>query len=215
MVSFSRNLLVPAVTAALAVGAAPAPVTSHALLDRADRPAAAAASGLGSRLDSILADPRLSGAQVGLEVRDAETGAVLYDHDASERLVPASNAKLATSTAAMQLLGSDHRFTTSVLSSGGNLYLRGAGDPTMLGTDYDALAKSVADAGVKVVRGRLIADDTYFDDVRLAPFWAWDDEPYYYDGQVSALSVAPDTDYDAGSVIVNIAPARGRATRRR
>jgi serine-type D-Ala-D-Ala carboxypeptidase/endopeptidase (penicillin-binding protein 4) len=202
----SRDVLVPLVTAALGVGVALAPAASNGLLDRGDQPAAATASGLGSQLDKILADPRLSGAQVGLEVRDAKTGDVLYDHDAGERLLPASNAKLATSTAAMEILGSDHRFTTSVLSSGENLYLRGTGDPTMLGTDYDALAKSVADSGVKVVRGRLVADDTYFDDVRLAPFWSWDDEPFYYDGQVSALSVAPDTDYDAGSVIVNIAP---------
>ncbi|GDY31972.1 D-alanyl-D-alanine carboxypeptidase/D-alanyl-D-alanine endopeptidase [Gandjariella thermophila] len=44
-----------------------------------------------------------------------------------------------------------------------------------------------------------------------APGWAWDDEPCYYDAQVSALTIAPDTDYDAGSVIVRVAPgAAGR-----
>jgi D-alanyl-D-alanine carboxypeptidase/D-alanyl-D-alanine-endopeptidase (penicillin-binding protein 4) len=171
-------------------------------------------SALGAALDHILADHRYAGSQVGLEVRDADTGDILYEHDAETRLLPASNAKLLTSTAAMDVLGPDYRFTTSVSASRaprhgtllGNLYLKGTGDPTMLGPDYDALAKQVADSGVRTVVGNLVADDTYFDDVRLAPFWSWDDEPYYYNAQISALTVAPNTDYDAGTVIVHIAP---------
>ncbi|HEY3716681.1 MAG TPA: D-alanyl-D-alanine carboxypeptidase/D-alanyl-D-alanine-endopeptidase [Jatrophihabitantaceae bacterium] len=176
--------------------------------------APASTSQLGADLDRILADQRLAGGQVGLEVRDAATGDVLYEHNAQNRLLPASNAKLFTSTAAMDVLGPDYRFTTSVAANRptshgtllGNLYLKGTGDPTMLGPDYDALAKAVADSGVRTVVGNLVADDTYFDDVRLAPFWAWDDEPYYYNAQISALTVAPNTDYDAGTVIVHIAP---------
>jgi D-alanyl-D-alanine carboxypeptidase/D-alanyl-D-alanine-endopeptidase (penicillin-binding protein 4) len=173
-----------------------------------------ATSQLGADLDRIIADQRLAGGQVGLEVRNAATGDVLYAHNAQERLLPASNAKLLTSTAALDVLGPDYRFTTSV-SAGqapshgtllGNLYLKGTGDPTMLGPDYDALAKQVAGAGVRTVVGNLVADDTHYDDVRLAPFWAWDDEPYYYNAQISALTVAPNTDYDAGTVIVHIAP---------
>jgi len=176
--------------------------------------APASTSQLGADLDRILADQRLAGGQVGLEVRDAATGDVLYEHNAENRLLPASNGKLFTSTAAMDVLGPDYRFTTSVQTNGptshgtllGNLYLEGTGDPTMLGPDYDALAEAVADSGVRTVVGNLVADDTYFDDVRLAPFWAWDDEPYYYNAQISALTVAPNTDYDAGTVIVHIAP---------
>jgi D-alanyl-D-alanine carboxypeptidase/D-alanyl-D-alanine-endopeptidase (penicillin-binding protein 4) len=52
----------------------------------------------------------------------------------------------------------------------------------------------------------LVADDGYFDDVRLGTGWAWDDEPYYYDAQISALTVAPNTDYDSGTVIVQTSP---------
>src|SRR5882757_2113927 len=71
-------------------------------------------SALGADLDHILADQRYAGSQVGLEVRDAATGDVLYAHNAENRLLPASNAKLLTSTAAMDVLGPDYRFTTSV-----------------------------------------------------------------------------------------------------
>ena len=122
--------------------------------------------------------------------------------------------------AALDVLGPDYRFATTVHTTGrrhgpvldGDLYLKGTGDPTMLAADYDALAKQVADTGIKVVRGKLVADDTWFDDVRLGTSWAWDDEPYYYSAQVSALTASPDTDYDAGSIIVRVAPgADGKA----
>lgn len=174
----------------------------------------AAKSGLAHDLDRILSDKRLDGAMVGLEVRNAKTGKVLYKRHADQRLNPASNAKLLTSTAAMKVLGPGHRFATKVLSTGqvrghtlhGDLYLRGGGDPTILAGDYERLAKRVAASGIRKVHGSLVADDTYFDDTRLGPFWAWDDEPYYYNAQISALTVAPNTDYDAGTVIVRIAP---------
>ena len=157
-------------------------------------------------LDQILSDARLTPAQAGVIVKSAATGEQLYAQDAGKLLTPASNAKLLTSAAAIDALGLDFRFTTSVLSTGrkagstlaGDLYLKGTGDPTMLAADYDALAAQVADAGIKTVAGKLVADDTWFDAVRLGTDWAWDDEPYYYAAQISALTASPDTDYDAG-----------------
>jgi serine-type D-Ala-D-Ala carboxypeptidase/endopeptidase (penicillin-binding protein 4) len=170
-------------------------------------------SALGADLDAILADPGLAGADVGLVVTTLE-GDPVYRRAGDRRQQPASNAKLATSAAALEVLGPDHTFTTTVASTGrrlgpvldGGLYLRGTGDPTMLARDYDTLAAQVARSGIRVVRGKLTADDTWFDDVRLGLSWAWDDEPYYYNAQVSALTAAPDTDYDAGSIIVRVAP---------
>ncbi|OPF82640.1 D-alanyl-D-alanine carboxypeptidase/D-alanyl-D-alanine-endopeptidase [Streptomyces antioxidans] len=173
---------------------------------------------IGDAIDTILADPLLKGGAAGVVVADADSGAVLYRHRPDDRLMPASNTKLFTSAAAMGLLGPDHRFRTDVLTDGsrhgrvlrGDLYLRGTGDPTMLAGDYDRLAKGVADAGITKVSGRLIADDTRFDAQRVGRSWAADDESSYYAAQISALTLAPDTDYDAGSVIVEVTP--GAAT---
>jgi D-alanyl-D-alanine carboxypeptidase/D-alanyl-D-alanine-endopeptidase (penicillin-binding protein 4) len=169
---------------------------------------------LGQDLDRILADPRLDGASAGLVVRDADTGESLYTRFGANRLLPASNAKLVTTATALEALGPDYRMRTDVLADGprlgsvlrGNLYLRGTGDPTLLAKDYQAMAAKLAANGVRVVTGSLVADDTWFDDVRLGESWAWDDEPYYYSGQTSALTVSPDTDYDAGSIIVRVRP---------
>lgn len=176
---------------------------------------------LAATLDTILADPRLSGSLAAVVVRDTTTGETLYDRNGDRRLLPASNTKLLTSAAAMEILGPEYRFTTDVRAAGpqhgatlvGDLYLRGTGDPTMLAADYDALAAQVAASGVRIVTGDLVADDTWFDQVRLGLDWAWDDEPYYYAAQVSALSVAPDTDYDAGTVIVTVRPGASAGAR--
>ncbi|HZG03657.1 MAG TPA: D-alanyl-D-alanine carboxypeptidase/D-alanyl-D-alanine-endopeptidase [Streptomyces sp.] len=169
---------------------------------------------LKAAIDRVLADERLDGAAASVVVGEADTGRVLYRHRADDRLMPASNVKLVTSAAAMELLGPDHRFRTEVLSDGrrrgpvlrGDLYLRGTGDPTMLAEDYDRLAEQVAATGIRHVTGRLIADDTRFDDQRLGRSWAADDESAYYSSQISPLTVAPDTDYDAGTVYVRVVP---------
>ncbi|MFD4631856.1 D-alanyl-D-alanine carboxypeptidase/D-alanyl-D-alanine-endopeptidase [Streptomyces sp. NPDC058284] len=171
-------------------------------------------SGLPEAIDTILGDPRMEGGVASVVIADSASGDVLYQHRSSGRLMPASNTKLLTSAAAMELLGPDHRFTTDVLSDGsrhgrtlrGDLYLRGTGDPTTLAKDYGQLAAKIADSGIRRVTGRLVADDTRFDSRRIGDTWAGDDESSYYAAQISALSVAPDTDYDTGTVIVQVAP---------
>ncbi|GGO65034.1 D-alanyl-D-alanine carboxypeptidase/D-alanyl-D-alanine endopeptidase [Nonomuraea cavernae] len=168
-------------------------------------------------LNQILSDSRLTIARAGVVVKSAANGDELYATDAGKLLIPASNTKLFTSAAAAETLGLDYRFPTTVLTGGrkagsvlgGDLVLRGTGDPTMLAADYDALAAKVAGAGIKVVTGRLVADDTWFDSVRLGNDWTWDDETAYYAAPISALTASPDTDYDAGSVIVSVAPSGG------
>lgn len=171
-------------------------------------------SGLPEAIDTILGDSRMEGGAASVVVADAGSGELLYQHQPTSRLMPASNTKLPTSASAMELLGPDHKFTTDVLTSGrrhgsvinGDLYLRGSGDPTTLAKDYDRLAADLAESGVTRVDGRLLADDTRFDNQRLGRAWAADDESSYYSAQISALSVAPDTDYDTGTVIVQVAP---------
>lgn len=179
-----------------------------------EAPAAVQATGLQQQLDALLADPRFEGSQVGLVVRDATTGETLYDRNGGTRLLPASNTKLFSSTAAMHTLGAGFRFHTDVLATApvrggklrGDLYLKGYGDPTSLESDYVALAQQVAKSGVRQIDGDLIADDTYFDKVRLGDTWSWDDEPFYYSAQISALTLAPNTDYDSGTAIVDSLP---------
>lgn len=165
-------------------------------------------------LDTILSDPRLNDAQASVLVRAADDGEVLYSRNANTLLIPASNNKLYSSSAAMQVLGADFTFETKLAHTGsmqagiisGDLYLKGTGDPTMQAADYDKLAADLAAKGVRLITGKLIADDTYFDDRQLGYVWDWDSNPFYYQPEISALTVAANSRYDIGALIVEIRP---------
>jgi serine-type D-Ala-D-Ala carboxypeptidase/endopeptidase (penicillin-binding protein 4) len=72
--------------------------------------------------------------------------------------------------------------------------LNGGGDPTLVPEHLDQLASAVAANGITNVDGALVADDTFFDAVRLGTDWSWQDEMFNYAAPVSALSLAPDAD---------------------
>jgi D-alanyl-D-alanine carboxypeptidase/D-alanyl-D-alanine-endopeptidase (penicillin-binding protein 4) len=50
------------------------------------------------------------------------------------------------------------------------------------------MAKALKAAGVTAFSGRIIADESKFDDARLADGWGWDNEPFDYQPQISALT---------------------------
>ncbi|WP_455749726.1 D-alanyl-D-alanine carboxypeptidase/D-alanyl-D-alanine endopeptidase [Nocardiopsis dassonvillei] len=169
-------------------------------------------------IDALLADPSLEGGVSGVTVTDPATGAVLYSRDSGEQLVPASNMKLFTAAAALDVLGADHTFSTEVVAEGHrqrrsveDLYLVGGGDPTLSEQDLDALAADVAASGVRTVRGDVLADDTWFDSQRLVDDWWPEDEPYAYSAQISALTVAHGERYDTGVTEVVVTPGAAGA----
>ena len=106
-----RLLLWPiAGLSALALTLPPAP----ALADPLVRPALATDSALASRLAGVLTTSRVTKASVGVVVADSASGTQLYGRLATRALTPASNMKLVTAAAALDLLGPTHTFSTTV-----------------------------------------------------------------------------------------------------
>jgi serine-type D-Ala-D-Ala carboxypeptidase/endopeptidase (penicillin-binding protein 4) len=166
--------------------------------------------------EAVLNDARMAGTAFSICIRNAENGKVIFEKNGDQGITPASSLKVLTAAAALHTLGENHRFSTTVLADGeigqgileGNLYLRGHGDPTLRKKDLDNFAVALANRGVKKITGNLIGDDTWFDDVRLSPGIDQEDESYYYAARVSALNLAPNADFDTGSIKVDVKPAR-------
>jgi D-alanyl-D-alanine carboxypeptidase/D-alanyl-D-alanine-endopeptidase (penicillin-binding protein 4) len=130
---------------------------------------------------ALASDP--AGAATSVVVADA-SGQVVYARGGSRRVLPASNEKLLTEVAALDVLGPDFRFATQAVvldlpaASGvvvGDIAIVGAGDPRLRRADLGVLARRVRAAGVRAVTGSVIADGTLFDTRRGGPGWAASD----------------------------------------
>ncbi|MER5428448.1 D-alanyl-D-alanine carboxypeptidase/D-alanyl-D-alanine-endopeptidase [Streptomyces sp. NPDC002588] len=166
-----------------------------------------------ANLEARVIDQRL-GSDVSGVVLDAESDDTLWDHNGATALMPASNTKLATSTAALTVLGPDHRFTTKVVYGDGTLTLIGGGDRTLTSADLAELAKT-AIAGLKaagLTSVKVAVDDSLFPEPTLANGW---NTGYYPDSitPVRALVVdgnmVDDTSLDAGQVFAQQLTADG------
>jgi D-alanyl-D-alanine carboxypeptidase/D-alanyl-D-alanine-endopeptidase (penicillin-binding protein 4) len=121
------------------------------------------------------------GGLVSVAVTDIMSGAEIYAKDGDAQLNPASNAKIVTAAAALEKLGPEFRFWTSLQGDreggaiSGPIYLKGRADPTLKSADLWAMAVELKAMGVRRVEGDIVVDDTYFDDRNL-PF-AFDQQP--------------------------------------
>ncbi len=169
---------------------------------------------LSQALATIGQDKALVGASSGVMVRDADSGTVLYQAHAQQRLAPASNMKMFTSLAAFGVLGADYRFETRLLTTGeqrgdtlqGDLYLQGSGDPTLHPDDLDTFAATLAQRGIRQIHGRLILDANAFDQTPFGAGWSWDDEPFAFAAPISALNYAFTPGGDINVVRVDVQP---------
>ena len=183
-----------------------------------DQAAAAQQSykGMEVGINQVISSQRMRGVRSSVIVREADTNRIVYQYRGNQGVTPASNVKVLTSTAALEVLGEDYKFNTDVLTNGtvtngvldGHLYLRGTGDPTLMESDLLQMAKQMRESGIHSVTGHIVADDTWFDTQRLSPGIHKSDETYYYAAQVSALTISPNKDYDAGTTIVSAKPTR-------
>jgi len=173
-------------------------------VDRTTLPSAASTTGpstttgptttlapLPSRLDADLVNT-----DACLLVRSAD-GVVAYSHNATLPLAPASTIKLLVAAAALDVVGPDYQFTTTVVAPArpfrgavGALWLVGGGDPVLSSPEYTALlaaapltggqpvatpisglADQLVAAGVRAVPGGVHGDDSRYDRLRFLTAW--------------------------------------------
>ncbi|MBI4429890.1 MAG: D-alanyl-D-alanine carboxypeptidase/D-alanyl-D-alanine-endopeptidase [Ignavibacteriales bacterium] len=148
-------------------------------------------------IDLVLSDSIFIPARASMKVISLETGEVVYERDSKMLMRPASNMKLLTSSAALQILGKDFMFKTSVCIDSlviegvlyGNIYLKGFGNPDLKTQDLDTLSRRIKSLGINTITGDVVGDVSYFDDEYWGNGWMWDDEPYPDEMFISPLSV--------------------------
>lgn len=141
---------------------------------------AQAAGSLQDDLDRILRRGILAGGELGAVVLRPGDPQLLYQHDAHRPMAPASNMKLLTSLAALSLLGPERQLDTELLAADapgpgglipGPLWVRGAGDPALVGEAWWLMARELRLAGVREIRGGLVADTSLFGGPARPPGW--------------------------------------------
>ncbi len=141
--------------------------------------------------------------KVGVYIQVLKTGRVVYSENALKPMIPASNLKVVTTAAALDLLGPDFRYLTELRGGAadaqgvlhGDLYLKGQGDPTMClpyvapTAPWKFFVKNLKDKGVRRIEGDLVGDDSAFDREYIGQGWF---DRYLLDSYaapVSALSL--------------------------
>ena len=143
-------------------------------------------------LDAIVNQPQFHTAQFGISIQtQSRNSSILYSHNADRLLIPASNAKLLTTAAAVQALPLDFTVKTTLYDVGNNqFYLVGEGDPTFKTTHLQSLAQSLAqslkDHNIKQIK-KLTLDDRYYGAEWLNPRWGWDDVQADYAPPINGL----------------------------
>lgn len=176
-----------------------------------------AAVQLTRQIDREIESSEMADARWGIFVMSMRDGRVLYARNADKPITPASNMKVYTTAVALDQLGANYAWRTSVYASAppdgsgtiaGDLILYGRGAPDFTSEktkDGPAAMAQLAEAlykrGVRHVRGNVIGDESYFRGNPLGDGWLWNDVQWYFGAEVSALSV------NDNEVTINIKPA--------
>jgi serine-type D-Ala-D-Ala carboxypeptidase/endopeptidase (penicillin-binding protein 4) len=162
-------------------------------------------------LSALLSDSSMMHGSISFYAADTRTGDVIIENNSSGSLIPASIMKLVTSAAAIEMLGPDYTFKTSVGYTGtlnrntgrltGDIIIKGGGDPAFLSKRFEDHYKDllsdwigeIRKAGITKVEGRVITDDSRYDFQPVPPKWLWEDAGNYYGAGAYGLSLFDNT----------------------
>jgi D-alanyl-D-alanine carboxypeptidase/D-alanyl-D-alanine-endopeptidase (penicillin-binding protein 4) len=172
---------------------------------------------LAGRIDNVINESELAAARWGISVISMSDGSTVYQRNGDKLFTPASNMKIYTTGVALDLLGADYRWHTSVYANAqpdhngrisGDLIIYGRGAPDLVANskaeNRGSLAKLADDLyarGVRSVSGNVIGDESYFRGDPLGDGWQWTDLQWYFGAEASALSI------NGNEIDVNFVPA--------
>ncbi len=155
-------------------------------------------------LRAVLADKAFAKTHVGIRiVRLGENPAatrIVYEHNATLPLIPASNLKIVTTSAALDGLGPDFKFRTVLAIKGNELAVVGDGDPTLGDAEllkkvnwdtltvFNAWAARLKEKRIAAAHN-LLVDDSVFEQLFQHPNWPTKQDDRRYMAGVAGLNL--------------------------
>lgn len=194
---------------------------------------------LKQELERLFADPAMQHVLWGVRIESLSRKEVLFKQLSEKNFIPASNQKILTTAAALTYLDTAFCYSTSVFARGavtrtpenvgilnGDLIVVSNGNPCLSGKwlqpevldnpsptkFFEAVADSLLKAGITVIKGNLIGDDSAFEISQISQDWfggdgdyatglEWDDLSYGMAAPISALS------FNENSILVQAFPS--------
>lgn len=166
---------------------APAPPAPTPPAAKATAPDPAALEAVVSTVKTLSEDPIVRTGMVGFYLAPLDRPAEpILKQNAAKSFITASTMKTLTTGAALEILGPDYQFETRLhfIPSNGDVVIEGAGDPSLGRPDWTALfdtwTQALTSAGITEIRGRILADESAWDDEPTPGGWSWTDIGNYY-----------------------------------
>lgn len=151
-------------------------------------------------IDKVISKSSVKSGTISVSVKNISDGKTVYELNSDKLVPPASTLKLVTLAAALDTLGSDYKFKTSLYKSVNNdLYLKLSGDPFLTSNNLDELFETAKKKNI-IEPKNLYIDDYALDSVEWGEGWQWDDElnplmpkfgSYNLDGNLLYIIVMP------------------------
>lgn len=148
------------------------------------------------KITEIIDQNAYSNARWGVMVISLADGRIVCGKDAQKLFTPASIHKILTTVVALDKLGGDFRWKTSVYSKedikegilAGDLTLYGHGAPDFNKESVGELVRILKSKGLRKIKGDIVGDESFFKGDKLGDGWTWNDIQWYYGAEASALS---------------------------
>lgn len=139
---------------------------------------------LSEKIDGIIAQ-QLPHATVGILIKDAQSGQLVYSRNADKLLSPASGMKILTAAAALYQLKPDYRFITTLSRKNQDYYIQFTGSPSFTVGNLNSLLQYLQKNSEKVINGNVVIDSSQYQSPNYPSGTSYDDLGWYY--------AAPDT----------------------
>ena len=121
---------------------------------------------------TVIDDSGVDIESVAVSIKNANNGKVIYSFNDKMLMNPASVQKILTTPVAVETLGQDYLFKTSLYSRNDNCYVLKLGaDPYLSAKNLKNLIKNI-----KPETQRIFIDDTALDNKTWGEGWQWDDD---------------------------------------